>query len=89
MSSEERQVRVPVDGKPAANLEVELVADGIRYRDGVEPLKLKTDANGLLTVKLPRAGLYWLSTDATDKKTTVEKATQRRLGYVATLEVLP
>ena len=89
VSSEEAKFEFQLDGKPAANLEVELVADGIRYRDGVEPLKLKTDANGLLTVKFPRAGLYWLSTDATDKKTTVEKATQRRLGYVATLEVLP
>ncbi|QNP48823.1 DUF4198 domain-containing protein [Diaphorobacter aerolatus] len=89
VSSEEARFEFFLDGKPAGNLEVELVADGIRYRDGVEPLKLRTDANGLLKVKFPRPGLFWLSTDAKDHQTSVANATERRLGYVATLEVLP
>ena len=89
VASEEATFEFQLDGKPAADLDVELVADGIRYRDGVEPIKLKTDANGVLKVKFPRAGLFWLSAGAKDNKTTVAKATERRLGYVATLEVLP
>ncbi|MBF5004283.1 DUF4198 domain-containing protein [Diaphorobacter caeni] len=89
VASEEATFEFQLDGKPAAELEVELVADGIRYRDGVDAIKLRTDANGVLKVKFPRAGLFWLSADAKDSKTTVAKATERRLGYVATLEVLP
>ena len=37
----------------------------------------------------PEAGMYWLEATAEDKKTTVPQAKQRRLSYVATLEVLP
>ena len=33
--------------------------------------------------------MYWLETGTQDGKTTVPQATQRRLSYVATLEVLP
>lgn len=89
VSSEEASFAFLLDGKPAANLEVELVADGIRYRDGVNALKLKTDAQGVLKVKFPRPGMYWLSTDSKDSKTSIPQAKERHLGYVATLEVLP
>ncbi|RGE44060.1 DUF4198 domain-containing protein [Comamonas testosteroni] len=89
VASEEATFDFLLDGKPAADLEIELVADGIRYRDGVQPLKVKTDANGRVKIKFPRAGLFWLSTDAKDNKTSVKQATERRLGYVATFEVLP
>ena len=47
------------------------------------------DAKGQVKIKFPRAGLFWLNADATDKKTSIAKATERRLGYIATLEVLP
>jgi uncharacterized GH25 family protein len=89
VSSEEARFVFLLDGKPAANLEVELVADGIRYRDGVDAMQLKTDAEGVLKVKFPRPGLFWLSTQAKDQKTSIAKATERSLSYVATLEVLP
>lgn len=89
VSSEEARFAFLLDGKPAADLEVELVADGIRYRDGVNALKLKTDAQGVLKVKFPRPGLYWLSTDSKDSKTSIPQAKERHLAYVATLEVLP
>ena len=49
----------------------------------------KTDAKGRVLIKFPRAGMFWLNTDAKDKKTTISKATERRLSYTATLEVLP
>ena len=89
VASEEATFEFHIDGKPAANLEIELVADGIRYRDGVDAMKLKTDAKGQVKIKFPRAGLFWLNTDATDNKTSIAKATERRLSYIATLEVLP
>lgn len=89
VASEEATFEFHLDGKPATDLELELVADGIRYRDGVDAMKLKTDAKGQVKIKFPRAGLFWLNADATDKKTSIAKATERRLGYIATLEVLP
>ena len=89
VSSEEASFEFLLDGTPAADLEVELVADGIRYRDGVDALKLKTDAKGVLKVKFPRAGLFWLNADTKDSKTSVAQAKERHLGYTATLEVLP
>lgn len=78
-----------VDGKPAANVEVVLVPEGKRYRDAVGEIKLKTDAQGRFTVKFPHAGMYWLDADAEDSKTSHPLAKERRLAYVATLEVLP
>lgn len=78
-----------VDGKPAAGVEVVLVPEGKRYRDAVNEIKLETDAQGRVKVKFPAAGMYWLDADVNDQKTSVPQATERRLAYVATLEVLP
>ena len=33
--------------------------------------------------------MYWLETTISDDKTSLPQARQRRLSYVATLEVLP
>ncbi|MEX8194742.1 DUF4198 domain-containing protein [Comamonas guangdongensis] len=89
VASEEAVFDFLIDGKPAAGLEVELVADGIRYRDGTDAMKLKTDAKGQLKIKFPRPGLFWLNADARDAKTSVAQAKERHLSYTATLEVLP
>jgi uncharacterized GH25 family protein len=77
------------DGQPVADLEVAIVFGGTRYRDKVEPMKLKTDAKGQVTVSWPAAGFYWIDADISDKKTSVPQATERRLSYVGTVEVLP
>jgi len=87
-AGEEAKFRFLVDGKPAANLEVEIVAGGTRYRNHQEELKLKTDANGQLSVTWPEAGMYWLETGLQDSNTSVKQAKQRRVSYVATFEVL-
>ena len=89
VASEEATFEFLLDGKPAADLEIELVADGIRYRDGVNAIKLKTDAKGRVAIKFPHPGLFWLNTDTKDNKTSIAKATERHLSYIATLEVLP
>lgn len=78
-----------VDGKPAAGLEVVLVAGGTRYRDTVGEIKATTDANGQFSVTWPQAGMYWVDADAKDEKTSLPQAKERRLSYVATFEVLP
>ncbi|TDS85253.1 DUF4198 domain-containing protein [Comamonas sp. JUb58] len=86
---EEATFAFHVDGKPAADVEVVLVPDGKRYRDAVNEIKLKTDAQGHVKVKFPTAGMYWLDADVKDDKTSNPIAKERRLAYVATLEVLP
>src|SRR5690606_24341559 len=88
-AGEEAVFRVLVDGKPAAGLEFEIVRGGTRYRNAQEDIAATTDADGLLKVTWPEAGLYWLETSLRDDKATLPQATGRRLGYVAVLEVLP
>jgi hypothetical protein len=51
-------------------------------------MELTTGADGVLSVTWPSAGMYWLNATATDAKTTTPRATQRRMSYVTTLEVL-
>ena len=88
-AGEEARFRLLVDGKPAADVEIEVVRGETRYRNAQDEIKLKTDAKGEFAVTWPSAGMYWLEATSTDDKTSIPQAKQRRLGYVATLEVLP
>lgn len=88
-AGEEATFRFLVDGEPAAGLAFEIVRGGTRYRNAQEEILATTDAEGLLRVTFPEPGLYWLETSLEDERPSVPEATRRRLGYVATLEVLP
>lgn len=88
-AGEEASFRVLVDGQPAAGLAFEIVRGGTRYRNAQDDIAATTDADGLLRVTWPEAGIYWLETGVEDDKATLPQATVRRLRYVATLEVLP
>lgn|SRR5690606_32259831 len=88
-AGEEATFRILVDGEPAAGLEFEIVRGGTRYRNAQDDIAATTDAEGLLRVTWPDAGIYWLETGLQDDKASLPQATGRRLGYVATLEVLP
>jgi len=88
-AGEATKFRFLLDGKPAANLEVVVQAGGTRYRNEQQEQKLKTDANGELSVTWPNPGMYWLESSLQDQKTAVKQAKQRRVSYVATFEVLP
>jgi len=88
-AGEASKFRFLLDGKPATNLEVVVQAGGTRYRNEQEEQKLKTDANGELSINWATPGMYWLETGLQDEKTSVKQAKQRRLSYVATFEVLP
>lgn len=88
-AGEPAQFRLQVDGKPAPGLEVEVIRGGTRYRNAQNEIKIKTDAHGSFSVTWPEAGMYWLETATQDTNTSLPQAKQRRLSYVATLEVLP
>lgn len=77
-----------VDGKPAAGLKVTVIPGGKRYRNDEGVMELTTGADGVLSVKWPTAGMYWLNATFSDAKTTVPRATERRMSYTTTLEVL-
>lgn len=79
-----------LDGKPVADLEVTVVPGGVRYRDQLNEIKLKTDKDGKFSVKWPAPGMYWLNAGtrpAAGEVGTVEKPV-RRASYTTTLEVL-
>jgi uncharacterized GH25 family protein len=78
-----------IDGKPAAQAEIEIQRGGSRYRNQLGEIKLKADGEGKFSYTWPEAGLYWLDADFKDDKTSVKQAKERRLSYIATFEVLP
>jgi len=77
-----------LDGKPAAGLDMTIVPGGSRYRDKIGEIEVRTGQDGKFQVQWPQPGLYWLEARAEDGKTSVPKASKRRLSYAATLEVL-
>jgi len=85
---EPARFRFLVDGQPAAGIAVTIVPGGTRYRNAENALELTTGKDGAVTVKWPGAGLYWLGAALTDTKPTEPRATERRMSYSATIEVL-
>jgi hypothetical protein len=88
-AGEKADFKFLIDGQPAADLEIEIVPGGSRYRDRQNEIKLKTDKDGAFSVTWPEAGMYWIEAGAQDEKATIAPAKKRRLMYTATFEVLP
>ncbi|SEN04574.1 Uncharacterized conserved protein, contains GH25 family domain [Sphingomonas gellani] len=88
VAGETARFRFLVDGKPAPNLKVTLVPGGKRYRDAEGARELTTGADGVLAIEWPAAGMYWLNATLTDSHATLPRATQRRMSYSTTLEVM-
>lgn len=88
VAGEPARFRFLIDGKPAAGIKATLVPGGKRYRDAEGATELTADANGVLTLNWPTAGMYWLNATATDTRTTNPRATQRRMSYATTVEVM-
>ncbi|MCI4654027.1 DUF4198 domain-containing protein [Sphingomonas aquatilis] len=88
VAGETARFRFLVDGKPAPALKVTLVPGGKRYRDAEGAQELTTGADGVLSIRWPAAGMYWLNATATDNKVSNPRATERRMSYTTTLEVM-
>ena len=88
VTGETAKFRFLIDGKPAAGVKVTVIPGGKRYRNAEGARELTTDAAGVLSVGWPSAGMYWLNAVATDAKVGNPRATERRMSYVTTLEVL-
>ncbi|RYD97433.1 MAG: DUF4198 domain-containing protein [Sphingomonadales bacterium] len=80
------------DGKPGANLKVTAIQGGIRYRDALNPIDLKTDAQGKVVINWPGPGMYWLNVTPEGgpamEGPRPAGPPQRRMAYITTLEVL-
>jgi uncharacterized GH25 family protein len=87
-AGESAQLKFLLDGKPAKDLEVQVIAGGTRYRDAPDAIVAKTDKDGIVTVTWPTAGLYWVDAGVEDEKATVPNVKKRHATYNATLEVL-
>lgn len=85
--------RFQLDGKPLPKFAFSLTPGGVRYRGVLGEIRLATDANGEVKVKLPAAGMYWLHAGfpvSADKGMPADgPADARRYSYAATLEILP
>lgn len=88
VSNETAKFRYLVDGKPAAGLPVVILPAGKRYIEGQDEIDLSTGADGVLTVKWPRPGMYWIGAAITDQHPSEPRANERRLNYIMTVDVL-
>lgn len=84
---EPAKFRFLLDGKPAAGIKVAVVAGGQRFRDSEAATEYTTDAQGIVTVRWPAPGYYWLGATAEDGNPQEKRAATRRLSYAVTLEV--
>lgn len=89
VKGEKAEFALQLDGRPARDVEVKVIQGDTRYRDKLDEIALRTDAQGRFAVTWPQAGLYRLEASSKDDKTTVPRAKERRLSYAATLEVMP
>ncbi|AXB76032.1 DUF4198 domain-containing protein [Novosphingobium sp. P6W] len=88
VSDEEASFRFLVDGKPAAGVKVTLIPGGKKYREAEDGQELTTGTDGVVRVKWPVAGMYWMSASAEDNKASDKRAQTRRMSFGSTLEVV-
>jgi uncharacterized GH25 family protein len=88
-SGEEASFKLMDNGKPAAGLAVTIIAGGDRYREDEGAIKATTGKDGMLKVKFPTAGMYWLNTESQGTANMEGKTLKSTSTYSAVLEVLP
>ena len=88
VAGEPASFRFLVDGKPASALKVTVVPGGKRYRNDDGARDFTTSADGVVKLDWPAAGMYWINASLTDDKVSNPRATQRRMNYMTTVEVL-
>lgn len=88
VAGETASFRFLVDGRPVPGLKVTVVPGGRRYRNDDGAREFVTGADGVAKIDWPTAGMYWINASLTDDKPSAPRATQRRMNYVTTVEVL-
>ncbi len=94
-AGEEARFRFLIDGEPAANLPVTVIANGVRYEGKVNESILTTDADGQFAVTWTKPGMYWINASYPQRQAGAPAPTGtfdkpvHRAGYSGTVEVLP
>jgi uncharacterized GH25 family protein len=79
------------DGKPTEGLTVTAIPGGIRYRDALNDVVVKTDAEGKVAITWPEPGLYWVNVtegDEDEDGPAPGAPPRARVSYVTVVEVL-
>lgn len=61
VAGEEAEFQLFMDGKPAADVEIELTPHGTKYRDDRQMIKMKSDKDGMVRFTPEMAGPWYLS----------------------------
>lgn len=88
VAGESASFKLLMDGKPARDVDVEIVLGGGRYLAKAVEAKVKTNADGVFTYAWPQPGMYWIEAEAKGGASSIPNA-ERSAAYVATFEVLP
>lgn len=94
-AGEEARFALLLDGKPVADVPIEIVPGGIRYRDQLDDVTVRTDKDGRFAVKWPTPGMYWMSAGYPVREEgqrppaggTIDQP-QQRYSYAVTVEVM-
>ncbi len=86
---EPAEFQVLVDGKAAADVDVEVISGQSRYRNALGETHYKSDKQGKVKVNWSQAGMYYLDAELKDKNVSFKQAKERSLSYSVTLEVMP
>lgn len=79
--------RTLVDGKPAANLAISVYRGDESYDEGRTTIEAKTDAEGKVTLKFPKPGVYMINTRYPGQTAPGAAPAPRNWGYSLTVEV--
>lgn len=88
VAGEEAAFRFTFDGKPVADLKVEVVPSGTAYRDSRQQTELVTDENGEVHFTPAEGGPHLLSTSLS-RPIDSPLADQARVSYLLTFEAMP
>ncbi|MDX2234161.1 MAG: DUF4198 domain-containing protein [Hyphomonadaceae bacterium] len=87
-AGETARFRLLLDGRPAGGLKVTVAPGGARYRDDPAETEIAADAEGVIAITWPAAGMYWLNAAQRDLPGAAPGAV-RNVQYTAVLQVLP
>lgn len=76
-----------LNGQPAADVDVTIAREGIRYRSNPEEVTVKTAADGTFSVAWSGAGLHWIGASVRSEGANGQPGTNA--SYNGTIEVLP
>jgi uncharacterized GH25 family protein len=88
-SGEEVSFKIIDNGKPAAGLAVQVIAGGDRYREDEGAIKVTAGKDGVIKLKFPAAGMYWINAESQSTATMEGKTLKSTSMYSGVLEVLP